>query len=56
VWILLSPYLLGVLPALVVALIQIAIWLAIALFALKVIFELLECVFGSGGISLGIHR
>jgi hypothetical protein len=52
-WLLLSPYMLQFLPAIVVAIIQIVIWAIIAIFFVKIIFELLACVFGSGGISLG---
>jgi hypothetical protein len=52
-WLLLSPYMLQFLPAIVVAIIQIVIWMIIGIFFVKIIFELLACVFGSGGISLG---
>jgi hypothetical protein len=52
-WLLLSPFLLQFLPAIIVAIIQIVIWLLIAIFCIKVIFELLGCVFGVGGIGLG---
>jgi hypothetical protein len=48
-WVLLSPYLLQFLPALVVSIIQIAIWLLIAIFCIKVLFELIGCMFGLGG-------
>jgi hypothetical protein len=52
VWLLLSPYMLQFLPGIVVALIQIAVWMVIGIFFVKIIFELLGCVFGSGGGSL----
>jgi hypothetical protein len=56
-WLLLSPFLLQFLPALVVGIIQIAIWLLIAIFCIKVIFELLGCVFGAGGgLGMNFHH
>jgi len=51
VWLLISPYMLQFLPGLVVALIQIAVWAIIGIFFVKIIFELLGCVFGGGGLS-----
>jgi hypothetical protein len=50
-WVLISPFLLQFLPEIVVGIIQIAIWLIIAIFCIKIIFELLGCAFGSGGLS-----
>ena len=46
---LLLPYLLQFLPSLVVAIIRIVIWGAIAIFVIKLIFDLLSCLIGSGG-------
>ena len=53
VWLLISPYMLQFLPAIVVALIQIFVWAIIGIFFVKIIFELIGCVFGSGGLGLG---
>ena len=52
-WNLLSPFLLQFLPAVVVAIIQIVIWLFIAIFCIHILFELIGCMFGAGGLSLG---
>lgn len=52
-WNLISPFLMQFLPAIVVAIIQIVIWLFIAIFCIHIIFELIACMFGSGGFSLG---
>jgi hypothetical protein len=49
VWLLLSPYMLQFLPAIVVSIIQIFVWAIIGIFFVKIIFELLGCVFGFGG-------
>lgn len=52
-WNLIAPFLMKFLPAIVVAIIQIVIWLVIAIFCIHVIFELIGCIFGAGGLSLG---
>jgi len=53
---LLLPYLLQFLPGLVVALIKIAIWLIVAIAVIKIIFDLLGCLFGgSGGLHMSLH-
>lgn len=52
-WLLLSPYMLQWLPAIVVAIIQIFLWAVIGIFFVKIIFELIGCLFGAGGLSLG---
>lgn len=52
-WNLLAGFLTQFLPALVVSIIQIVIWLVIAVFCIHVIFELIGCMFGAGGLSLG---
>jgi hypothetical protein len=52
-WNLVVPFLMQFLPAIVVGIIQIAVWLFIAIFCIKIIFELLGCVFGAGGLSMG---
>ena len=52
-WNLLAPFLMQFLPAVVVSIIQIVIWLFIAIFCIHVLFELIGCLFGSGGINLG---
>jgi hypothetical protein len=52
-WNLLAPFLMQFLPAVVVAIIQIVIWLFIAIFCIHVLFELIGCMFGAGGIGLG---
>jgi hypothetical protein len=54
---LLLPYLLQFLPGLVVGLIKIVIWAIVAIFIIKVIFDLIGCLFGggSGGLHLSLH-
>jgi hypothetical protein len=52
-WNLLSGFLLQFLPSVVVEIIRIVIWLVIAIFCIHVIFELIGCMFGAGGLSLG---
>jgi len=52
-WNLIAPFLMQFLPAIVVAIVQIVIWLFIAIFCIHVIFELIGCMFGAGGLSLG---
>jgi hypothetical protein len=52
-WNLLAPFLLRFLPNLVVAILQIVIWLVIAIFCIHILFELLGCLLGAGGFSLG---
>ena len=51
---LISPFLLQFLPAIVVAIIQIVIWAAVAIFCIHVIFDLISCLTGSGG-GLGLN-
>jgi hypothetical protein len=51
-WNLISPFLMQFLPALVVGIIQILIWVIIAVFVIHLIFELLGCV---GGFGLSLH-
>lgn len=51
-WNLVSPFLLQFLPAVVVGIIQIIIWLVIAVFCIHLIFELLGCV---GGFGFSLH-
>jgi hypothetical protein len=51
-WILLAPFLMQFLPALVVSIIQIVIWLAIAIFCIHILFELIGCLWGMGGVGL----
>jgi hypothetical protein len=41
------------LPSVVVEIIRIVIWLVIAIFCIHLIFELIGCMFGAGGLSLG---
>lgn len=55
VWQLISPFMLQFLPSIVVAIIQIAVWAIIAIFFIKIIFELLGCVFGGGGLGHTFH-
>ena len=50
---LLAPFLLQFLPSLVVALIQIVIWVVVAIFCIHIIFDLLSCLSGAGG-GLGL--
>ena len=54
VWLLISPFMLQFLPAIVVGLIQIFLWAVIGIFFVKIIFGLIECLFGAGG-GLGLH-
>jgi hypothetical protein len=56
-WNLIAPYLMQFLPALVVGIIQIVIWLVIGIFIVKVLFELIGCLLGlGGGLGLNFHR
>jgi len=48
-WNLIAPFLLQFLPELVVGIIQIVVWLFIAIFCIKVLFEVIGCMFGTGG-------
>jgi hypothetical protein len=52
-WNLLSGFLMQFLPSVVVEIIRIVIWLVIAIFCIHLIFELIGCMFGAGGLSLG---
>jgi hypothetical protein len=52
-WNLISPFLMQFLPALVVGIIQIVIWLFIAIFCIHILFEFIGCLFGAGGLNLG---
>ena len=52
---LLLPYLTQFLPALVIGIIRIAIWFIVAIACIKVIFDLLGCLGGSGGFHLMSH-
>lgn len=46
---LLLPYLLQFLPAIVVQIIRIIIWVVIAIFVIILIFGLLQCLLSAGG-------
>jgi hypothetical protein len=52
VFMLLSPYLLQFLPALVVQIIQLIIWAVVAIFCIHMIFDLLNCMGGMGSLHL----
>lgn len=50
------PYLENKLPTLVVQIINILIWVGIAILCILVIFGLLSCIWGAvGGLGLGTH-
>jgi hypothetical protein len=51
---LLLPYLTQFLPGLVIQIIRIVVWAIIAIVCIKIIFDLLGCLLGSGG-ALGFH-
>lgn len=53
IWLLISPFMLQFLPAIVVGIIQVFLWAVIGIFFVKIIFELISCLFGAGGLSLG---
>ena len=52
---LLLPYLTQFLPALVTGIIRIALWAIVAIIVIKIIFDLLGCLLGSGGLHLSLH-
>jgi hypothetical protein len=53
---LLLPYATQFLPAIIVAIIRIVLWLIVAIIAIKIIFSLLECLLGgAGGFHLLSH-
>ena len=49
---LLVPYLTQFLPALVVGIVRIALWFVAAIIAIHIIFDLIRCLLGSGGMRL----
>jgi hypothetical protein len=49
---LLLPYLTQFLPGLVIAIIRIVLWVIVAIIVIKLIFDLLGCLLGSGGFHL----
>lgn len=56
-WGIVGGFLMQFLPAVVVQIIQIVIWLAIAIFCIHVIFELIGCLMGGGfGLGAGFRR
>lgn len=56
-WNLLAGFLMQFLPGVVVQIIQIVIWLAIAIFCIHVLFEMLSCLTGGGfGLGAGFRR
>jgi hypothetical protein len=52
---LLLPYLTQFLPAIVTAIIRIVLWVIVAIIAIKIIFDLLKCLLGAGGMHLSLH-
>ena len=49
------PYLTQFLPALVTAIIRIILWAIVAIIVIKLIFDLLGCLLGSGGMHFSLH-
>lgn len=55
-WNLLAGFLMQFLPSVVVSIIQIVIWLIIAIFVIHVIFGLIGCLFGGAGLHFPTIR